>query len=53
MMTLVICATEGMQVSVRATLEEAILDPAVDTPPKGVSAALPKPFIFSLFAGLL
>jgi hypothetical protein len=35
-MTLAICtrATEGMQDSVRATLEEAFLDPAVDTPPK-------------------
>jgi hypothetical protein len=33
-MTLVICATEGMQDGVRATLQEAILDPAVDTPPK-------------------
>ena len=34
MMTLVICATEGMQDGVRATQQEAILDPAVDTPPK-------------------
>ena len=34
MMTLAICtrATEGMQDSVRATLEGALLDPAVDTP---------------------
>jgi hypothetical protein len=46
-------AIEGTQVAASAALEEAILEPAVDTPQKEGPTAPLKLYIFPPFAGLL